>query len=169
MEKVPPHCKWFPKYLTNDKTSQNKYLKAWTILEFIFFVTWTHLQAMDLNVNNGNNFLKEAEATQMSQLLEYNAFIDKGINYTPTSGYKKILCHMHKGFIISSGHMNDTNTESVYSGVFLCSLMQNNQFSWGSLTGSVLCSYVVYFSVLTPDTAYTIRHTNWFSFPNGYS
>jgi hypothetical protein len=26
--------------------------------------------------------------------MEYDAFIDKGINCTPTSGYKKIRCHM---------------------------------------------------------------------------
>jgi Reverse transcriptase (RNA-dependent DNA polymerase) len=57
--------------------------------------------------------------------LEYITFIDKGINCTPTSGYKKIHCHMvyvkhdgrHKSCLVAGGHLTDPNTESVYSGV----------------------------------------------------
>jgi hypothetical protein len=33
---------------------------------------------MELDRKNGNNYWKEAEATEMKQLLEYNTFIDKG-------------------------------------------------------------------------------------------
>jgi hypothetical protein len=81
---------------------------------------------MDINKENGNDFWKEAEATEMRQLLEYIIFIDKGINCSPTSGCKKIWCHMvydvkhdgrHKACLVAGGHLTDPNTESVYSGV----------------------------------------------------
>jgi hypothetical protein len=64
----------------------------------------------------------------MRQLLEYNTFVDKGINCTPTSGYKKIWCHMvydvkhdgrHKAHLVEGGHLTDPNAESVYFGVVL--------------------------------------------------
>jgi hypothetical protein len=82
---------------------------------------------MDLDKKNGNDFWKEAEATEMRRLLEYNTFIDKGINCTPTSGYKKICCYMvydvnhdgrHKAFLVTGGHLTDPDTESVDSGFF---------------------------------------------------
>jgi hypothetical protein len=61
----------------------------------------------------------------MRQLLEYNTYIDKGTNFTPTSGYKKIHCHMvynvkhggkHKACLVAGAHLTDLNTEGVYSG-----------------------------------------------------
>jgi hypothetical protein len=63
----------------------------------------------------------------MRPLLKYNTFIDKGPNCTPTSGYKKICCHMvydvkhdgrHKACLVTGGHLTDSSTESVYPGVF---------------------------------------------------
>jgi hypothetical protein len=69
---------------------------------------------MDLNKKKGNDFWKEAEATEMRQLLEYITFIDKGTNCTPTSGYKKIGCHMvynvkhdrrHKACVVAGGNL----------------------------------------------------------------
>jgi hypothetical protein len=81
---------------------------------------------MDLDKKNGSDFWKEAEATEMMQLLEYNTFIDKGTNCNPTSGYKKKCCCMvynvkhdrrHKACLVAGGHLTDPNTESVYSGV----------------------------------------------------
>jgi hypothetical protein len=77
---------------------------------------------MGIDKKNGNNFWKEAEATEMRQLMEYNTFIDKGFNCTPTSSYKKIWCHMvydvnhdgrHKARLVAGGHLTDPNTESV--------------------------------------------------------
>jgi Reverse transcriptase (RNA-dependent DNA polymerase) len=81
---------------------------------------------MDLDKKNGNDFWKEAEATEMRQLLEYNIFIDKGTNCTPTSGYNKIHCHMvynvkhdgrGKACLVAGGHLTDPNTDIVYSSV----------------------------------------------------
>jgi hypothetical protein len=81
---------------------------------------------MDLDKKNRNDFWKEAEATELRRLLEYNTFIDKGINCTPTSGYKKICCHMvydvkhvrrHKACPVAGGHLTDLNTESIYPHV----------------------------------------------------
>jgi hypothetical protein len=64
--------------------------------------------------------------------LEYNTLTDKGINCTPTSGYKKIQCHMvynvkhagrHKARLVAGGHLTDPNNESSYSGVVsLCGI-----------------------------------------------
>jgi hypothetical protein len=71
---------------------------------------------MDLKKKNGNYFWKEAEATEMRQLLEYNKFIDKGTICTPTSGYKKIRCHMvygvkhdgrQKACMVAGGHLTE--------------------------------------------------------------
>jgi hypothetical protein len=81
---------------------------------------------MELDKKNGNDFWKEVEATEMRQLMEYNTFDDKGTNCTPTSGYKKICCHMvydvkndgrYKARLIAGGHLTDPNTEIIYSGV----------------------------------------------------
>jgi hypothetical protein len=80
---------------------------------------------MDLDRKNGNDFRKESEATESRQLLEYNTFIDKGTNCTPTSGHKKILCHMvynvkhdgrHNDCLVAGGNLTGPTTESVYSG-----------------------------------------------------
>jgi hypothetical protein len=116
----------FPKVerlINQAKTSTYKHEPFW---KFGYLVPRTHWQAMDLDKKNGNNFWQEAEATEMRQLLEYNTFIDKGTNCTPTSNYKKIRCHMvydvkhdgrHKARLVAGGHLTDPNTESVYSGV----------------------------------------------------
>jgi hypothetical protein len=62
----------------------------------------------------------------MGRLLEYNAWIDKGIGRIPPNRYKKIRCHMiydvkhdgqHNARLVSGGHMTEVNTDSVYSGV----------------------------------------------------
>jgi hypothetical protein len=80
---------------------------------------------MDFDKKNGNDLWREAEAKAMRQLLEYNTFIDIGINCTPTSGYKKIRCHMvydleHDGrpktHLVEGGHLTDTNTNTVFPG-----------------------------------------------------
>ena len=94
--------------------------------KFGYLVPQTHSQAMELDRKNGNSNWKEAEETEMQQLLEYDTFIDKGIDFVPTSGYKKIRCHMvydvkhdcrHKARLVAGGHLTDPNIESVYSGV----------------------------------------------------
>jgi hypothetical protein len=98
------------------KTSTNKHEPFW---KFGYLVPRTHWQAMDIDKKKGNDFWKEAEATEMRQLLQYNTFIDKGINCIPTSGYKKIRCHMvydvrhdgwHKARLVAGGHLTDSIT-----------------------------------------------------------
>jgi hypothetical protein len=73
------------------KPSTYKHEPFW---KFGYLVPQTHWQVIDINKKNGNDFWKEVEATEMRQLLECTTFVDKGINCTPTSGYKKIRCHM---------------------------------------------------------------------------
>jgi hypothetical protein len=81
---------------------------------------------VELDKSNGNTKWQDAEATEKSQLMEYNTFIDNGIGGIASNGYKKIRCHMiydvkhdgpHKAQLVAGGHLTDPNTESVYSGV----------------------------------------------------
>jgi hypothetical protein len=84
----------FPKVerlINQAKTSTYKHEPFW---KFGYLVPQTHWQAMDIDKKNVNDFWKEAEATEMRQLLEYNTFVDKGTNCTPTPGYKKFRCHL---------------------------------------------------------------------------
>jgi Tfp pilus assembly major pilin PilA len=90
-------------------------------LEFGVLVPRNHAQAMELDRVNGNTKWQDAEATEMSQLLEYNTFIDKGVGGIAPSGHKKIRCHMiynvkhdgwHKARLVAGGHLTDPNTKS---------------------------------------------------------
>jgi hypothetical protein len=94
--------------------------------KFGVLVPRTHAQAMELDKKNGNTKWLEAETTEMSQLLEYQTFVDKGKGGPVPTGYKKIRCHIvydvkhdgrHKARLVAGGHLTDPNTESVYSGV----------------------------------------------------
>ena len=69
-------------------TSTYKHEPFW---KFGHLVPRTHWKARDLDKKNGNTFWQEAEATEMVQLSEYNTFIDKETNGTPTSNYKENL------------------------------------------------------------------------------
>jgi hypothetical protein len=62
--------------------------------KFGVLVPRNHAQVMELDIVNGNTKWQDAEATEMSQLLEYNTFIEKGVGGIAPSGYKKIRCHM---------------------------------------------------------------------------
>jgi hypothetical protein len=64
----------------------------------------------------------------MSQLAEYNTFMDLGHKDTvpPPTGYKKICTHLvydckhdgrHKARMVADGHLTDISSEIVYSGV----------------------------------------------------
>jgi Reverse transcriptase (RNA-dependent DNA polymerase) len=128
-----PGWKRFCRYTKNDKklsriinqTKIRSYRRD-IFWKFGFLVPRTHLQAMDLDMKNGNKKWQEAEETEMRQLLEYQTFIDKGKGGEAPNGYKKIRCHMvydmkhdgrHKARLVAGGHLTDPNTESVYSGV----------------------------------------------------
>jgi hypothetical protein len=94
--------------------------------KFGVLVPRTHSQAMEIDMKNGNTKWQDAEETEMSQLSEYQTFVDKGKGGQAPAGYKKIRCHMiydvkhdgrHKARLVAGGHLTDPNTESVYSGV----------------------------------------------------
>ncbi|MFA9289401.1 MAG: reverse transcriptase domain-containing protein, partial [Weeksellaceae bacterium] len=94
--------------------------------KFGVLVPRTHSQAVEIDMKNGDTKWQDAEETEMSQLSEYQTFIDKGKGGQAPAGYKKIRCHMiydvkhdgrHKARLVAGGHLTDPNTESVYSGV----------------------------------------------------
>jgi hypothetical protein len=87
-----------------------------------------HQQAMQLDRENGNTDWQESEALEISQLHGYNTFEDLGhkSKVRPPEGYKKITLHLvydvkhdgrKKSRIVAGGHLTETPTESVYSGV----------------------------------------------------
>jgi hypothetical protein len=58
--------------------------------KFGVIVPRNHAQAVELDKKNGNTKWQDAEGIEMSQILEYNTWIDKGIGGTAPNGYKKI-------------------------------------------------------------------------------
>jgi Reverse transcriptase (RNA-dependent DNA polymerase) len=84
--------------------------------------------AMRLDQRNGNTLWSDAIKLELTQINEYDTFIDKGhhTKTTPPSGYKKIRVHLvfdvkhdgrHKARLVADGHLTDIPLESVYSGV----------------------------------------------------
>ena len=50
---------------------------------------------MEFDRQNGNNLWCESEEKELSQIDEYNTFLDKGIGYIkPGPGFKKITVHI---------------------------------------------------------------------------
>ena len=85
-----------------------------------------HTEAMELDRINGNTMWKDAEETELSQIDEYESFIDKGVGYKMGSDYKRIRVHMvyavkhdgrHKARLVAGGHLTETPIDSVYSSV----------------------------------------------------
>jgi hypothetical protein len=62
--------------------------------KFGVLVPCNHAHAVSLDKANGNTKWQDAEATEKSQLMEYNIFIGHGIGGIAPTGYKKIQCHM---------------------------------------------------------------------------
>ena len=110
---------------------------------------------------------QDAEEMEMNQLKDYQTFIDKGKGGEVPQGYKKIRCHMvydvkhdsrHKARLVAGGHLNNPNTESVYSGVvslrgirlvvFLAEL--NALELWGANVGNA------YLEALTKEKVYIV-------------
>jgi hypothetical protein len=135
--------------------------------KFGYLVPRTHEQAVEIDRKNGNTFWQDSEKLELSQLLEYNTFVDKGKAGIAPHGYKKIRCHMvydvkhdgrHKSRLVAGGHLTDPNTESVYSGVvslrgirlvtFLAEL--NNLELWGADVGNA------YLEAQTKEKVYII-------------
>jgi hypothetical protein len=77
---------------------------------------------------NQNTKWENATITEMSQLKEYECFIDAGIygRDKPPDGHKKIRAHLvfdikhngrHKACYVAGGHLTNVPNVSVYSGV----------------------------------------------------
>ena len=99
-----------------------------TTYMFGYEVPRNHEQAMELDRKNGNSKWADSEKIETDQLLEYEVFEDRGhrsIAKAP-EGYKNITLHFvyavkhdgrHKSRAVAGGHLTETPTESVYSGV----------------------------------------------------
>jgi hypothetical protein len=93
-----------------------------------FEIPRTYEQAVQFDKRNGNTKWQDASALELSQINEYEVFIDKG-HHTKAkipSGYKKIRVHFvfdvkhdgrHKARLVADGHLTAVPFESVYSGV----------------------------------------------------
>jgi hypothetical protein len=85
-------------------------------------------EALKLDELNQNAKWKDATITEMSQLKEYECFIDAALysRDNPPDGHKKICAHLvfdvkhdgcHKARYVAGGNLTDIPNESVYSGV----------------------------------------------------
>jgi hypothetical protein len=54
----------------------------------------TPAQVVEIDLKNNTTAWKDAEVTEMRQLLEYNIFSDQGKESTAPTGYKRIPCHV---------------------------------------------------------------------------
>jgi hypothetical protein len=85
-------------------------------------------EALELDELNQNTKWENATITKMSQLKEYECFIDAGIygQDKPPDGHKKIRAHLvfdvkhdgrHKAHYVAGGHLTNVPNASLYSGV----------------------------------------------------
>jgi hypothetical protein len=81
---------------------------------------------MEFDRENGDKKWAEATRIELAQIDEYDTFLDKGIDYRPEPGFKKINVHLvfavkhdgrHKARLVAGGHLTDTPIDSVYSSV----------------------------------------------------
>jgi hypothetical protein len=99
-----------------------------TKYKFGYRIPKDYKEALKLDELNQNTKWEDATVTEMSQLKEYECFIDAGIygQDKPPDGHKKICAHLvfdvkhdghHKARYVAGGHLTDVPNESVYSGV----------------------------------------------------
>jgi Reverse transcriptase (RNA-dependent DNA polymerase) len=99
-----------------------------TQYKYGFEVPRTYKQALCLDKRNGNTLWADAAELELTQIDDYDTFIDKGhhTKVKPPDGYKKIRVHLicdvkhdgrHKVRLVADGHLTDIPLESVYSGV----------------------------------------------------
>jgi hypothetical protein len=83
---------------------------------------------MSLDTENKNELCAKAEYSELTSILGYHTFKDRGHHTTASipSGYKKITVHFvyevkldgrHKARLVAGGHITDTPIDSVYSTV----------------------------------------------------
>jgi hypothetical protein len=96
--------------------------------KFGYRVPKDYEEALKLDELNQNTKWEDATITEMSQLKEYECFIDAGIHSRdkPPDGHKKICAHLvfdvkhdgcHKAQYVAGGHLTNVPNESVYSGI----------------------------------------------------
>ena len=91
-----------------------------------FLVPKTYEQAMEFDKANGNTKWRDCTDLELTQIDDYDTFLDKGPDWTPDAGYKKITVHLvyavkhdgrHKARLVAGGHLTQTPVDSVYSSV----------------------------------------------------
>ena len=96
------------------------------VYKFGVLVPRDHNHAMEIDTRNGNKNWHNAEKLELSQLEEYDTFIDKGKGIDKVDEYKKIKVHFvydvkHDGRLkarlVAGGHLTDVPIDSIYSGV----------------------------------------------------
>ena len=121
------------RYLKNTKTmarmvhqARLKNLRNRPKYKFGVQVPRNHEEAMKIDVLNGDTRWRDSEKLEVSQLNEYESFKDLGKGAEVPEGYTKIRCHFvydvkhsgkFKSRFVAGGHMTDTPTDSIYSGV----------------------------------------------------
>jgi hypothetical protein len=96
--------------------------------KFGYRIPKDYVEALKLDELNQNTKWEVATITEMSQLNEYECFIDAGIygQDKPPDGHKKIRAHLvfdvkhdgcHKACYVAGGHLTNVPNMSVYSGV----------------------------------------------------
>mmetsp|Transcript_46454 Transcript_46454/g.113150 ORF Transcript_46454/g.113150 Transcript_46454/m.113150 type:complete len:229 (-) Transcript_46454:50-736(-) len=91
-----------------------------------FPIPTTYSEAIEFDQQNGNTKWRDSTALEIQQLMDYDTFDDLGINIDIPLRYQKIRCHLvyavkhdgrFKARMVADGHLTETPTESVYSGV----------------------------------------------------
>jgi Reverse transcriptase (RNA-dependent DNA polymerase) len=88
----------------------------------------TYEHAMRLDQRNGNTLWGDAITLELTQIGDFNTFIDKShhTKVNAPSGYKKIKVHFvfdvkhdgrHKARLVADGYLTQIPVDSVYSGV----------------------------------------------------
>jgi hypothetical protein len=110
------------------KQAKMKSYRQSTKYKFGYRIPKDYKEALKLDEINQNTKLEDATITEMSQLKEYECFIDAGIysRDKPPDGHKKICGHLvfevkhdgrHKACYVAGGNLTNIPNESVYSGV----------------------------------------------------
>ena len=94
--------------------------------QYGFLVPNTYEQALQLDKENGNTKWQDCTLLELNQQAEYSTFRNKGRDWTPEQGFKKINVHLvyavkhdgrHKARLVAGGHLTGPPLESVYSSV----------------------------------------------------
>jgi hypothetical protein len=110
------------------KQAKMKSYRQSTNYKFGYRIPKDYKEALKLDELNQNTKWEDATITEMSQLKEYECFINAGIygQDKPPDGHKKIRAHLvfdvkhdgrHKACYVAGGHLTNIPNESVYSGV----------------------------------------------------